>query len=128
MSQQKISLIAPYLKSMFKDVKLGWQQLILKTDLKDRFKFCMDWLDKTLLQKGVKVVTTDRSCPIRPLPHNILNAFRYFEPTKTRVIIIGQDPYTKVGEAVGLSFSVPCDVRIPPSLRNIYKCLRAQNL
>lgn len=42
-------------------------------------------------------------------------------PDKIRVVILGQDPYHGDGEAMGLSFSVPDGVRIPPSLRNIYK-------
>ena len=37
-----------------------------------------------------------------------------------KVVIIGQDPYHNPGQAMGLSFSVPENVRIPPSLRNIY--------
>ena len=41
------------------------------------------------------------------------------------VVIIGQDPYHKAGQAHGLSFSVPVGVKIPPSLRNIYKELLA---
>jgi uracil-DNA glycosylase len=38
-----------------------------------------------------------------------------------RVVIIGQDPYHGLGQAQGLSFSVPKGMKIPPSLRNIYK-------
>ena len=38
-----------------------------------------------------------------------------------KVVILGQDPYHAPGQAHGLSFSVPEGVRIPPSLRNIYK-------
>ncbi len=43
--------------------------------------------------------------------------------TNARVVLLGQDPYTKAGEAMGLSFSVPRGVNVPPSLTNIYKCL-----
>jgi len=39
----------------------------------------------------------------------------------TRVLILGQDPYHKAGQAHGLSFSVRPGVAIPPSLRNVYK-------
>lgn len=42
-----------------------------------------------------------------------------------RVVILGQDPYHGPGQAHGLCFSVPPDVRIPPSLVNIYKELEA---
>lgn len=38
-----------------------------------------------------------------------------------KVVIIGQDPYHGIGEANGLCFSVNDDVRIPPSLRNIFR-------
>ncbi len=42
---------------------------------------------------------------------------------KARVVLLGQDPYTKANEAMGLSFSVPRGIKVPPSLINIYKCL-----
>lgn len=51
----------------------------------------------------------------------IFNALRHVAPSDVRVVIIGQDPYHGAGEAMGLSFSVPPGVRIPPSLRNMYK-------
>lgn len=56
--------------------------------------------------------------PPRPL---IFNALSFTAPADVRVVILGQDPYHGTGEAMGLSFSVPEGVRIPPSLRNIYK-------
>ncbi len=51
----------------------------------------------------------------------IFNAFNTTPFDKVKVVILGQDPYIKPGEAMGLSFSVPKGVAIPPSLRNIYK-------
>ncbi|MBV6655711.1 MAG: uracil-DNA glycosylase [Mameliella sp.] len=51
----------------------------------------------------------------------IFNAFDSTPFDKVKVVILGQDPYHNPGEAMGLSFSVPRGVRIPPSLRNIYK-------
>ena len=50
--------------------------------------------------------------------------FKAFELTpleKVKVVIIGQDPYHEEGQAMGLSFSVPKGIRVPPSLVNIYK-------
>ena len=44
---------------------------------------------------------------------------------QVRVVILGQDPYHGAGQAHGLCFSVRPDVRIPPSLVNIYKELKA---
>lgn len=51
----------------------------------------------------------------------IFNAFDTTPFDQVKVVILGQDPYINPGEAMGLSFSVPKGVRIPPSLRNIYK-------
>ena len=51
----------------------------------------------------------------------IFNAFNTTPFEKVKVVILGQDPYHNPGEAMGLSFSVPKGVRIPPSLKNIYK-------
>jgi uracil-DNA glycosylase len=42
-----------------------------------------------------------------------------------RVVVLGQDPYHGLGQAQGLSFSVASGVRLPPSLRNIFKELQA---
>jgi uracil-DNA glycosylase len=52
-------------------------------------------------------------------------ALRHCPPDRARVLILGQDPYHKAGQAHGLSFSVPPGVAVPPSLRNVYKELRA---
>ncbi len=41
--------------------------------------------------------------------------------TDVRVVILGQDPYHGPGQAQGLAFSVPTGVRVPPSLRNVFK-------
>ncbi len=54
---------------------------------------------------------------------NWFAAFRHTEPQDVRVVILGQDPYPTAGNAMGLSFSVPRGVRVPASLRNIYKGL-----
>ena len=51
----------------------------------------------------------------------IFNAFDSCPFDRVRVVIIGQDPYHEEGQAMGLSFSVPEGVAIPPSLMNIYK-------
>ncbi|MEZ4962037.1 MAG: uracil-DNA glycosylase [Saprospiraceae bacterium] len=54
----------------------------------------------------------------------IFNAFDKTPFEKVKVVVLGQDPYIKPGEAMGLSFSVPKGVRVPPSLQNIYKELK----
>ena len=51
----------------------------------------------------------------------IFNAFNLTPFDKVKVVIIGQDPYHEPGQAMGLSFSVPTGVTMPPSLVNIFK-------
>ena len=51
----------------------------------------------------------------------IFSAFNNCSFENVKVVIIGQDPYHGDGEANGLSFSVNDSVRIPPSLRNIFR-------
>ena len=51
----------------------------------------------------------------------IFNAFDTSPLSSLKVVILGQDPYIKPNQAMGLSFSVPKGVRTPPSLKNIYK-------
>ncbi|MEQ6289950.1 uracil-DNA glycosylase [Vogesella sp. GCM10023246] len=58
---------------------------------------------------------------IYPPRELIFNALHHVAPQDVRVVILGQDPYHGAGEAMGLSFSVPAGMKIPPSLRNMYK-------
>ncbi len=51
----------------------------------------------------------------------IFNAFNTTPLEKVKVVVLGQDPYHNPGQAMGLSFSVPRGVTVPPSLRNMYK-------
>jgi uracil-DNA glycosylase len=56
-----------------------------------------------------------------PPIEDLFAAYRLCPPAQTRVLILGQDPYHGPGQAHGLSFSVRDGVRIPPSLRNVFK-------
>ena len=60
-----------------------------------------------------------------PKYNNIFNAFNSLKYDDVKVVILGQDPYHGEGEAHGLAFSVRDGVKIPPSLRNIFKELNA---
>ena len=61
---------------------------------------------------------------IYPAGPKIFNAYDTTPIDQVKVVILGQDPYHNPGQAMGLSFSVPRGVRLPPSLRNIYKELK----
>lgn len=58
---------------------------------------------------------------IYPPKGSWFKAFEHSSFANTKVVILGQDPYHGEGQAEGMSFSVPEGVKIPPSLRNIYK-------
>lgn len=96
---------------------------ILKNDwaplLEDEFKKpYYHQLRKTLQEEyQTKVIYPDR--------YDIYNALHFTPFNDTKVVIIGQDPYHGPGQAHGLSFSVKPEVKIPPSLQNIYKELQS---
>ena len=63
--------------------------------------------------------------PVYPSKENV---FRVFEMNvkEIKILLLGQDPYHGPNQANGLSFSVNDDIKIPPSLKNIYKELQAE--
>lgn len=61
---------------------------------------------------------------IFPEKKNIFKALSLTNYDDLKVVILGQDPYHGDKEAQGLSFSVPNDIKMPPSLRNIFKELK----
>lgn len=62
-----------------------------------------------------------RTHTIYPKKENVFKAFELVPYDKIKVVILGQDPYHQPHQAMGLSFSVPTGVRLPPSLVNIFK-------
>ena len=62
--------------------------------------------------------------PIHPRQENLFAALDATPLARTKVVILGQDPYHGVNQAQGFSFSVPPETPIPPSLRNIFKELQ----
>lgn len=61
---------------------------------------------------------------VYPEKEDIFNALLFTDYDKVKVVILGQDPYHRPGQAHGLSFSVKPGVAVPPSLRNIFKELK----
>jgi uracil-DNA glycosylase len=91
-------------------IEESWKQVLLPEFDKPYFEL--------LTQYVRQQYKTSRCFPPAGL---IFNAFDSCPFDKVRVVIIGQDPYHEEGQAMGLSFSVPEGVQIPPSLVNIYK-------
>lgn len=58
---------------------------------------------------------------IYPPQEALYEAFSHTGPRDTHVVIVGQDPYHGPGQAMGLAFGVSAAVKVPPSLRNIFK-------
>ncbi|EGK8211345.1 uracil-DNA glycosylase [Campylobacter coli] len=61
---------------------------------------------------------------IYPPANLTFNAFNLTPLNELKIVLLGQDPYHQPNQAMGLSFSVPYGVKIPPSLLNIYKELK----
>lgn len=90
--------------------KQTWQQLLHQETEKAEFQ--------ALLQR---VAQARKTAQIYPPEGMEFAALKLTAPEALRVVILGQDPYHEPGQAMGLSFSVPEGVRLPPSLRNIYQ-------
>ena len=79
-------------------------------------------IEKTYFQNLMKEVEDEyQNSVCFPPKELIFSAFNTCSFEAVKVVIIGQDPYHGDGEANGLSFSVNDSVRIPPSLRNIFR-------
>lgn len=72
-------------------------------------------------QLGIFVKNEYKTKTIFPSYENIFDALRFTDYNEVKVVILGQDPYHGLGEAHGLSFSVKENVKMPPSLQNIFK-------
>lgn len=82
--------------------------------------------EKPYFRKLMRKVDAEREkAEVFPSREDMFSCFRACPLEKTRVVIVGQDPYHGAGQAHGMSFSVKKGVKIPPSLQNIFKELRA---
>ncbi|WP_317132386.1 uracil-DNA glycosylase [Ginsengibacter hankyongi] len=79
--------------------------------------------DKVYFQQIVTFLKAEKSAGkiIYPPGPLIFNAFNKTPFNKIKVVLLGQDPYHNLGQAHGLSFSVPDGIAKPPSLVNIFK-------
>ena len=84
--------------------------------------FLDGFTDREKLSATLKWVASRRmDHQIYPPAGNVFKAFEMTSPETLRAVIIGQDPYHEPGQAQGLAFSVPEEVKLPPSLKNIFK-------
>lgn len=99
---------------MFLEFASDWKNELAEEITQPYFKT----LEKTLS-------TLEEQTIFYPPADQIFNAFAFCPFAKLQVVILGQDPYHGVGQAHGLAFSVPDGIKIPSSLKNIYKELKA---
>ena len=97
----------------FKNQLLSWKSLLKSTINSPTFES---------IHLEVRKQYKENIC--YPPSKQIFNAFRQTHLNDLKIVIVGQDPYFKENQAMGLSFSVPKGQKIPPSLRNIYKCIK----
>lgn len=89
---------------------MTWNEFFKEIEQKEYYKSLKQFLDGEY---------SDHT--IFPARENMFNAFKNTPFDNIKVVIFGQDPYHEPGQAMGLSFSVPSGVKLPPSLVNIYK-------
>lgn len=92
-------------------IEESWKEVLFNEFQKDYFKNLKQFLLKEKSENKT----------IYPPNNLIFNAFNKTPFNNVKVVILGQDPYHGAGQAHGLCFSVPEGIKIPPSLRNIYK-------
>lgn len=95
-------------------IESGWQS-VLENEFKNPY----------FLQLVDFVREEHKNHTIYPNGKDIFAAFDQTPFSKTKVIIVGQDPYHNEGQAHGLSFSVKDVPKLPPSLKNIFKELKS---
>jgi len=96
---------------MIQKNKINWPSEIFNQDFESAF---------AAYQKVAKLES------VFPVQEDLLRAFEYCSFDDLKVVILGQDPYYGKGQANGLAFSVSRGVKVPPSLRNIFKELEAE--
>jgi len=95
---------------MEKFIPTDWYSFLESTLQQSYFQNLSDFVEKEYV-----------SFRCYPPKEMIFSAFKYFPPSETKVVIIGQDPYHGHGQANGLCFSVNDGITFPPSLQNIFK-------
>ena len=106
---------------MFLEVplKLKWKNMHLNEDWSLLLYETLTQKYFTQLSEFVSSEYAHKS--IYPSYENIFHAFNLLSVDNVKVVIVGQDPYHGENQANGLAFSVSPEVKVPPSLKNIYK-------
>ena len=89
---------------------MTWEDIIDLEKQKDYYKKLKEEIDKRY-----------KTTTVFPEKQNISKAFSLTKLDNLKVVILGQDPYHGFGQAQGLAFSTPANIKNPPSMQNILK-------
>lgn len=93
---------------------MTWEDVFKQEEKKEYYQKLMAFLDEEYTGKE-----------IYPPREQLFTCFSLCAYEDVKVVILGQDPYHKLQQAHGLCFSVKKGMKLPPSLRNIYKELKS---
>lgn len=106
----KIRLFLWYDKKMTLNISKSWNQVLAQFFETQTWKKLSRFVEK---EYQSKIIYPKKEC--------IFNALKMTPFHQVKVVILGQDPYHQEHQAHGLAFSVPTEISVPPSLKNIYK-------
>ena len=89
---------------------MTWDDFFKEEEKKDYYKNLMSQVNKAY-----------ETTTVFPPKDKIFNAFTLTPLENTKVVLLGQDPYHGIGQAQGLAFSTPVEIKNPPSMRNMLK-------
>lgn len=89
---------------------MTWKSFFQEEEKKDYYQNLMSQVNKAY-----------ETTTVFPPKEKIFNAFNLTPLENTKVVLLGQDPYHGAGQAQGLAFSTPEDIKNPPSMRNMLK-------
>lgn len=93
---------------------MNWETFFETETQKEYYPKLMQFLEKEYMEKT-----------IYPPKEDLFSVFRLCPYDNVKVVVLGQDPYHQPNQAHGLAFSVRKGVKVPPSLKNIYKELKS---
>lgn len=93
----------------------NWKEFIYNTDFSK----------PNLAEIQAQLNQATQGCNVYPPQEQIFSAFDKTPLDQVRVVILGQDPYHEANQANGLAFSVNAGTKMPPSLRNVFKEIKA---
>mgnify|MGYP002331944212 CR=1 FL=1 len=106
----------------------SWHPFFVPMKIESKWKEILkDEFSAEYMTELLSFIDTERQSgkEVYPCDDDLFAAFNETPFDKVKVVIIGQDPYHGPGQAHGMCFSVKPGVKVPPSLRNIYKELNS---